>query len=270
MSAVAFEFGTSLPAAYKDLLWEVFFAQRGRGISLAEHFPELTIEHSRLWCAFLHADGELLAGLVVKLQPISKSAHVGLIGLVCVQPAVRGRGLSTLLLQHTLDRLAAMGLAGVTLWTGKPGVYAKLGFKHDDPALFGTVSDLPRRAQALQMQPWPDRQERTGANRGLPPYAWYAQRISTAEGSASAIVIYDAAGAALAEWSGTDQAVADLLQSAMPSRWRFNALLGDQLPGVLASAGARVQLVPTLLQMWKHLNAVDHIERPRLRLLDRI
>lgn len=265
-----FNFSRSLSGEYRDLLWHVFFVERGRGFSLAEHFPGLVEGRQVFWCATLSENGEVLAGLVVKQQTADALQGIAVIGLVCVHSARRGQGLSTILLERTLAQLDAMGFASAVLWTGKPSVYAKLGFELDDPASFGTVSNLPRRNLRLQMQVWPDEAERSGSNRGLPPYALHAQRISTIDTAASAVIVFDAAGAALAEWSGEDGALLGLLQSAMPSRWRLNSLQGDDLPALLATAGAQVDLAPAQLQMWKALSNGAVTERPRLRLLDRI
>lgn len=255
------------PAAYKDLVWQIFFASRNRGIALETHFPWL--ESEQAYFVTVTSAGEVVAGLAVKRVPCRSRRYVaGVVGMVCVHPLHRGRGHSATLMQAAIGHARALGIDDLVLWTGKPGVYRKLGFEPGDSACFGTVAGagpgLARQADTL-CAAWPDGAQQ----RGLPPFATAAQRWSNAR--AAIIVMQVGAGAVLAEWEGSDSEVMNLIAQVMPGRWSINALEADTLPAMLRQRGMALDLAPSGLQMMLNLAARQGPADPyQLRILDRI
>jgi len=257
------------PPAFASLCWDVFFASRGRGVSMQAHFPWLAAPRQACFVTLWSAAG-LLAGCAIRfIVDAASQRRSGALGLVCVDSRHRGRGHATRVLERAVDHAASLGLADLVLWTSQPGVYARHGFRPDDDAVLGTIAMPPGAAavagQALERVDWPD----AGDPRGLPPFA--ASGVRWRSPGASAIVLQGADGPILAEWTGPDGDVADLLQQAMPATWRLNALAGDTLPQALAVRGCAVDLAPTRLRMIRPLEAPGAPPRRYdLRVLDRI
>ena len=257
-----------------DLMWSTFFRERGRGRSLAEHFPWLTdLRRSRTWLATILDDrSQPVAGLAVKRH--FDHSDTASIGLVCVRADRRGQGLSQSLLSGAIKQAHALGMTRLTLWTGKPAVYLKLGFQPRDLALFGWVKNTgaspPSITSPTRRVTWPDSAERQGCNRGLPPFAIDAYRLIDGLGRAQAVVVVDGSGPIVAEWRGDDVDVAHLLRASLPARWRMNALQGDRLITELIGCGLDVDLADSCLQMWRTDAGVSRNALPPVRLLDRI
>ena len=167
--------------------------------------------------ATLRDGGQLCAGLTVLEHRIPDGNTIARVGLVCVPASHRGRGHSQQLLQQALHTLDGRGVTTATLWTGKPGVYQTLGFCIEDTASVCEVRALPAGpATAFEGHRWPD----LCSQRGLPAYAWYAQRLRSPR--ADALFVFDSLGTALAEWQGDDLAVVELLAACAPQRWRLH------------------------------------------------
>lgn len=262
MARLHFQYAAELPPDYGALLWDTFFTQRRRGVSLEAHFPWITRPTPGLGFATLSDAGSVLAGLTVK--PCGQQAAA--VGLVCVHPAHRGQGLSRQLLTQTLARLDDAGVVATTLWTGKPGVYEAHGFRSQDAGLLCDVRDLPSATGRARASSWPD--SSPPAERGLPPYAHHALRL--ADDRADALVLLDPLGLALAEWQGQDDDIITLLRPVMPRHWRLHALQGDTLPQALAATGATLTRTAQHLQMWRPRPGQALPVVPQLRLLDRI
>ena len=265
MARLRFEFSSHLPPAYASLLWDVFFVQRSRGLSLQAHFPWITRPDDDTRFATLSDGAQLLAGLTLRRCGDATVA----IGLVCVHPEHRGQGLSTQLLEAALREADQRGYTATTLWTGKPAVYQAHGFVLRDEALQYQVNDWPAAAATpARAQRWPDTTEAAGRDRGLPAYAHHCLRVGTDR--AELLMLLDPLGASLAEWRGEDADVIELLSAVMPARWRLNALQDDSLPEALAARGTPLTVSPQQLQMWRPGPGASWPELPRLRLLDRI
>jgi len=245
------------------LIWDVFFAERSRGLDLAGHFPWLGHEEGVLYAGL--RDGEQwLAGLCIRAIP-QATVTTAAIGLVCVHAGHRGNGLGRRLIGETVAALDERGLDALTLWTGRPEVYRSQGFEADDPGLLIHVDRLESRAaMRTEDEPWPSSSD----SRGLPPYALRGRCIR--HGPARAIVLRDPRGDAVAEWQGPDDAVGELLAAAMPRKWRLHAMTGDTLPDSLRARGARLRSEPSRLQMWRWRAGQRRCTMPTLRLLDRI
>jgi GNAT superfamily N-acetyltransferase len=263
MSRTVFSFEATLEPRFAALAWDVFFAERGRGISLERHFPWLgngTGQHF----AYLKEDDELVAGLCIREVAAAK-LMAATIGLVCVRADRRGQGLGRYLLDASLQVLDERGVEATTLWTGKPEVYQSQGFKLDDAGLLLHVDGWhPASRAKATVSDWPDSLD----NRGLPPYAVGGQRLRM--DGAEAVVLTDHRGCAVAEWQGDEDAVIALLAATMPARWRLHSLVGDTLPTRLARRGATIQTEAMRLQMWRWHPGQKKRAVPPLRVLDRI
>ncbi len=267
-----------LPSEYRSLLWTTFFKDRGRGFSLEDHFPPQRWNRRHAKFAWLQSGAGLVAGLMVReLMPApgSSSAEAAAVGLVCVTQSHRGLGLSKRLFQASMAALESQGLVAFTLWTGKPAVYLSQGFAAADHTLLAWVSGLECEASLahwpIGLQRWPDAQEQATLNRGLPPFALGAQRLTCSQEKAWVILVVDPMGLAVAEWAGPEASVANLLSRAMPPRWRLHAHKHDALLTELRSRGARLEVSSSSLQMWRGPGvAHEWTARYPLRLLDRI
>lgn len=262
MARLHFEYTDALPRGYGALLWDTFFTQRGRGVSLETHFPWIHRPAAGQAFATLKEGSTVLAGLTVRPCGPQTAA----VGLVCVDQAHRGQGLSRMLLTQALARIDETGVAATTLWTGKPRVYESHGFLERDSSLLCEVTTLPAGDGPTPAASWPAAGDPAG--RGLPPYAHHALRLG--HHKAQAVMLMDTLGIAVAEWQGSDEDVIALLRPVMPRRWRLHALLGDTLPQALRSAGASLTTTPQRLQMWRPRPGQALPDLPALRLLDRI
>jgi GNAT superfamily N-acetyltransferase len=267
-------FEPSASSEFLDMVWTVFFRERGRGLTLGVHFPWLADPGgAHAWLATIHDDRpQLLAGLVVKRH--FNRLDTASIGLVCVRADKRGQGLSQSLLSGAVAGANALGMTCLTLWTGKPSVYLKHGFEIWDQSVFGWVRTTVERAPSTMGLPrrlsWPDAEERNTRNRGLPPFSVGGYRLIDAFDRGHAVVVVDVDGPIVAEWDGDVVAVAQMLRAALPATWRLNALHNDPLIAALQTSGVDVDLRESQLQMWRADTGAARTNLPRLRILDRI
>lgn len=268
------------PDAYKHLVWDVFFASRGRGTSLAAHFPWLQGQSPSTWYVTLSADDRVVGGLAVRdvnLGSAEQDVRVASMGLVCIDPSFRGQGWSQILVNCAVSEAKSFDLDALLLWTGKPQVYRRLGFEVADPALYGwinrPVQREPQQGTAYR-QPWPSLTEGEPQKRGLPPFALEGHQWFSRTSDATLTTLEDSAGTILAEWGGAPKEVAKLMEDTLPPRFRMNALQGDSVLGELAARGWKSSLVSSHLQMILpirgHRNTRDWSERVRVRILDRM
>jgi hypothetical protein len=283
MTEPVFSISNEPSDSFLSLAWEVFFLQRSRGFSMAAHFPWVAGQNNEHHYVTLHIKNTAIAGLAAKVHKTTTSTsefRIAVLGLVCVHPSFRGQNFSKQLIKKTLDFLMEDNVDAVTLWTGKPKVYAAQGFKTEDSGFQASVQskngffNTPDRYPPVSCDRWPDIQEVTTKNRGLPPFALHAQRLSVKDTGASAIVIFDSSGPAIAEWQGENKIVTDMLIAAMPARWRLHFLAGDTLPKSIQGRNMEIQSKRNDLQMWNIFNpAFRPIDIPltsHFRLLDRI
>lgn len=255
------------PQDFVDAAWAEFFVSRNRGVSI-----ETNLGWLRKFTGFytgLRRHGRLIAGLILRHHQDPMSLRqAGVIGLVWVAPQERGQGYSSVLLEPTIAEARRLGLNDLLLWTSKPAVYEKVGFKGADNALLGSVMAqhlVPELDQELSHEVWPGR----GSARGLPAFASSGAKWVSA--GATATTLETAAGAVLAEWTGSDADVARLLGACMPPVWSLNALIGDTLPATLVVSRWRLDLAPIHLRMVLPLGPeCPEVDAYRLRLLDRI
>ena len=253
------------PEAVRALVWEVFFASLGRGVSLDVHMPWLADAERTLCIALAETDDAqpALAALAIREIDLPPVGRVGLTGLVCVRADRRGQGLSTRLLAEAEAEARRAGLVALLLWTGKPDVYAKVGYQVDqveqvvrvtrpDAALAST--DFRCEAQSLPL--------------GLPPFA--AGALSCSSAAASLTVLTGPQGHTLAAWTGPWDEIFALLAAALPSQWQFNAGADDELLHQLAQRGWGLEASPGAVRMRRDLTSLSLPAIPPLPLLSRV
>lgn len=241
-----------LSPSLRDLFWKIFFVDKGRGIAMHRHFPWLQCGASEVILVEATAGGETVGGLVIRKKVFSvggKRIPVGLIGLVCVAPAMRGRGTAGMLLRAAVLHAQSMDLAYLTLWTNQHYVYQSVGFYVSDPWCYGWVHN----DGAL------DGDYRKIANNfvedealPLPPFAIAAYRYSC--DVCSVFILEDEKGMVVADYEGKVADVGQFLMDTLGVRWRLNIRAGDELLAVLERSGARTDMQLVNLQMWLSLH----------------
>ena len=257
-----------VPGSVKALIWEVFFASRGRGIALSVHFPWMDDDQNVRSISIDLTENrttQTVAALVLKPARFAGSM-VGLLGLVCVAAEQRGRGLSSLLIEAAVEAGLQMDWRALVLWTQVPDLYARYGFNLNGNDVFAAIGGPAdqRGSKKFRTRPWPWH----GDARGLPAFSSGATRIITDR--ASVIVLETTVGAAVAEWSGDDVEVADLLHASLPDRWSLNAQADDTLIDELSRRGFLCTLRPSSSRMVRELSEHGGMTVPPIRILDRI
>lgn len=261
-------------SAYLDLAWDIFFRQRGRGLHLGIHFPWATTPRNHIWYVLARHGDAVIGGLTVLERRCAKGMF-GIVGLVCVDPSMRGQKTASRLMQHAIEHAHARGCGALTLWTGQPYVYTGQGFVVHDGGAYGWVT------RAARMPSTSDDVVRTirsteipGSDRGIPPFALGMKQIECTATRATVTLVEDAKGPIVAEWHGEDSDVEALLCVALPERFRLNCRQDDSLVAAMLTSGWTASLQPTQLQMWRVSDAAstprDWDDASRLRLLDRI
>lgn len=236
------------PEGYKTLLWDVFFVSRGRGLTLAQHFPWLDGFDANCWFVIAWLGADVVGGLCVK-KAADEIGEVASLGLVCITPAHRGKRLSTSLIERAVAEAETRALAALRLWTGKPEVYQGQGFRTADNAQYGWIVKphitVLSSVVAVTSEEWPDAVHRRRL--GLPAFACRGRLWRSAV--ATVTTLEDEGGMIVAEWSGETADVIRVLEQVLPERARLNALVDDELPAVLRQRGWDCTLVDSQLQM---------------------
>lgn len=262
-----------VPESARQLIWNIFFASRRRGISLSVHFPWLD-SNPNVFCLAIRAPQStqaegFIAALVIRRDQTESGQNIGLIGLVCVAEEWRGKGLSSILMSDAINFANQIDLDALVLWTQKPEVYTGHGFAPDGQDMYGFVERTLSHRSCIEFttEAWPDL-ESIQAQRGLPPFAVSGRSIST--NSAKVIVLESYNGVTLAEWYGSNAAIVDLLESALPTRWGLTICEGSGLVTELLKRNFKVGLKPAALRLVKNLKAASVLITPEINLLDRI
>ncbi|PTC31801.1 N-acetyltransferase [Pseudomonas palleroniana] len=260
-----------VPESARRLFWEVFFASRGRGIDLNAHFPWISCTQN-IFCVEIRnpsGTGEALAALVVRELRVGLDACAGLIGLVCVDEAWRGKGLASGLMSSAIELGVSRNMTALILWTQKPEVYAGQGFVIDQQDRFGYVESAPE--QRIKMvyatHDWPG-SDVGETKRGIPPFASRGQVISSDR--ASIVVFSVKEGWSVAEWAGEKKDIVDLMMASLPGRYSLNLAEGDSLISELEERGLGLDLRPSAVRMVKHLGDGVPVKLPTIKFLDRI
>ena len=261
---------TGTSKASRALFWDVFFSSRGRGVSLQVHFPWLENDRE-VTCLEIRDPSNLesaIAALIIRVIELPTGESVGLIGLVCVHEEWRGAGLSVELMSAAMDHAMHNGLSALVLWTQKPGIYDRHGFRFDERDSIGSIYLPSECAENIEYvtSDWPgsDTHDR---ERGLPPFALYGRRIKSE--CAELILLGGENRVTLAEWRGADPQVASLIQAVIAEPWVINVCAQSTLVAELTKRGFRVDLVPGAVRMIKWLTSRPLKVHP-IKLIDRI
>jgi GNAT superfamily N-acetyltransferase len=137
------------PAELPELLSRLdaeFIAARGRSVSLGARFPFL-FEAANARNILLIRDGQTIAAALVTRPCIwvdgGKNHDAAMIGMVWTEPAQRGKGLASRLLEYAAEVLKNDADFAV-LWTAQPDFYARLGWIPRDDARFGEIEGSGR------------------------------------------------------------------------------------------------------------------------------
>lgn len=200
-----------VPKGARRLIWDVFFAQAERGVGFDAHLPWADAPDTQ---SVTIGSDETLAALVIRpaCQP-----GIAMIGFVCVDARARGRGHAGALMARAHAILDEAETVATLLWTGKPQVYAGMGYRTLDRDRFLTILAVKPVALApVGRQSWPDASDIVG----LPAFATSGERLSNAQ--ATAVIVYSPGGVTLIDWCGEPSAVAALMGAAGHARWSVN------------------------------------------------
>lgn len=262
-----------IPHLTQMLIWDVFFASRGRGISFSAHFPWAESNPNIISLAInpisQKNDKRTIAALIIKPQQINNGDLIGLVGLVCVAEAFRGQGLCARLLSKAIETGARNSFKALVLWSQKPSVYAGHGFSIDEQEFHGQVEtgSKPDFALDFSTAPWPT----TYCNkmgRGLPAFALGGKLFISDH--AKAIVLETKTGFSVAEWQGDPSSVTDLLEHALPKQWSLSINPNDPLLAELRARNFLCSLKPGAVRMIKTISSIESAAIPKIGMLDRI
>lgn len=123
---------------FLNIVWDVFFKQKNRGINLKIHFPWLFDSSTPFLSFEINKNEEIVGGLIVAEKNIN-SIKVGLLGLVCIDEAFRGKGYLNKLMNSALSTLALENFDAIYLWTSQHDLYKKYGFYSLDDSILVKV-----------------------------------------------------------------------------------------------------------------------------------
>ena len=273
-NAASFETCVSdcIPPDAIRLMWQVFFASRNRGISPEFHFPWIHDRHNLNCVCTVVDDGSIrttAAALILRHRPHSSGKKLGLIGLVCVAEKFRGLGLSTRLLEQTVELAKSQQLSHLVLWTTKPEVYEKLGFEADSTDMFGLVTRIGSRASEVELT----KNAAVGPVKealldGAPAFAKEVVRYSSFNG-ASISVCKSNSTQTLVEHAGPMDLVINLIDQVMPDTWNLNVPEHAPIIEALNHNGYDTSLKPSAVRMTLALDESDR-QPGTIPFLDRI
>lgn len=254
-----------VPNSAKELIWNVFFASRQRGIDLDTHFPWIN-QTDGIHCIAISESKAtpIVATLVLRVLNIVPGILCAMIGMVCVANNWRRQGLSTNLLNNINTICESQKIKSLVLWTGQPAIYQSHGFEIDLEVCdaFTLVNGKP-----LQQENKINYKIiAANKHRGLPPFAEKLFQIESHD--AELMAIKTPQGMAVAEWSGSLDSVLDLIDSALPATWNLNAAANDPIINALLSRGHACTSLPCAKRLIRHID--KPITLPYISVLDRI
>ncbi|MGD9495832.1 MAG: GNAT family N-acetyltransferase [Armatimonadota bacterium] len=119
--------------ALRELLNAVFITERGAQGDLFEFAPLLYSEENVENLRVVRRGRELVGHAGILQRPIRWRGQVlraGFIGGVCARRDLRGMGIGTLAMQDAAERMLELGVDFGVLWSGSPGFYERLGWRH--------------------------------------------------------------------------------------------------------------------------------------------
>ena len=252
---------SGIPPRVRALIWEVFFRSRGRGVSFEDHLPWAS-DADTLCVAIDPGEADMAdAALLIRSSPL---AGTGMIGFVAVREAVRGRGLSRILLDGAI--VAAAGTyRSLLLWTDKAAVYEAAGFVvcGRDVALRFQLPPNPEPI-GFDAGPWPP----CGTSVGLPAFAIKGGTATCA--GASLVYALSGETATVMGWTGTPEVVTRLIASVWPGIWHMNVGDDDPLERAVARVATSFLRAPGALTMRRDLDPKAAGALARITPLERI
>ncbi|WP_299827077.1 GNAT family N-acetyltransferase [Pseudomonas sp.] len=267
-------FTAGVPAPSRTLLWNVFFASKGRGISLPVHFPWMDNNENVVCIGLYDAEPEnkqvIIATLIIKIISMADDRYIGLIGLVCVAEGWRGNGFSNRLMSEAIEHGKKINLDALLLWTQLPEIYTRHGFISNVQEMFGTAEQkcVNTCKVIYSTDVWPDLLS-TKKQQGLPPFAKTGKLIRS---ELASIVVLETQnkGITLAKWQGKNSDVVDLLMSSLPNKWSFNVLESDGIIVELLERNFEISLEPSAVCMVKELKNSSILNYIAIEFLDRV
>ena len=262
-------------AEFERVVWEVFFQSKNRGISLLRHFPWIANGDDLAYYMVAELEGQVIGGLAVREwvggSIYSHKVKIGLIGLVCIAPIFRGRGISNALVDATLKQAADDGFDVLTLWTGKPDLYRRHGFVNADIWTYGWVRRTQiRQPRALLLNCSANLVEKPSAP--IPPFALSTHEMIGAQ--SSVFLVKDSTGWIVTGYLGDVREAVSSMRAILPENWRVNLEKGDILLDELKNQGYDLDLKPVNLQMWFCINSnypvAQLVKKLHIPVLDRI
>ncbi|WP_049856337.1 GNAT family N-acetyltransferase [Trabulsiella odontotermitis] len=123
---------------YLQIVWDTFFKQKSRGVSLQAHFPWLYNSSNNFFTLEIKRSGITAGGLVLA-EKIFGNLKIGLVGLVCIDDKYRGQGLFGKIM-HELNHVSVSeGFSALYLWSSQQYLYKKYGFESFDDNLLAEV-----------------------------------------------------------------------------------------------------------------------------------
>jgi hypothetical protein len=209
------------------------------------------------------------AGLVIKETPMADGRKVGLVGLVCVDEAFRGKGLGHTLVAAATEVGRDRAFDTLVLWTNKPNVYAKHGFAVDSADRYGPVW-----TPAHEGTDPPFCHDLAGLKtddisaRGIPAFAKTVLVFSS--DNAAITVLPAVQGYTLTDWEGDWEGVFRLIEQILPATWSLNAPADSAILAELRSRAYKSDLSPGSYRMIHELSGRDLPRLPYIPLLNRI
>lgn len=225
------QIAVGVPDKARDLIWDCFFVEAGRGTQFKRHLP---------WCddegvctVMLCKENHVTATAILRpaLQP-----EVAMIGYVCVERTQRGQGHGRTLMYLLNMAVDDLGYRAAILWTSKPAVYLDQGYeaivRDRSVRVTGTPQVVPMRVPATTHD-WTE-----VGTIGLPAFA--TKVLCYRSKKARAVVAEGGRVATLLDWQGDPIDVAMLLMSLGCTDWYVNLDASDPLPAKLTTHGFHV------------------------------
>lgn len=260
---------------FERVVWDVFFQSKNRGISLLRHFPWMSNGDGSAYYMVAELEGQVVGGLAVRewvgSSIYSQKVKTGLIGLVCIAPIFRGRGIANTLVDATLKQAADDGFDTLTLWTGTPDLYKRHGFVEADIWTYGWARRTHiGRPKVLLMDCSAKLVERPSAP--VPPFALSTYELIGAE--SSVFLVKDSTGWIVTGYIGNVKDAASSIGVILPENWRVNLEKDDILGDELIDLGYCLDVKPVNLQMWFCINSkypvAQLVKKLRIPVLERI
>lgn len=211
----------------KKLIWEIFFLEKKRGLTFSTHFP--WIDNGKDFFCVTHeivknGQSRTVSALILKIDFTSTTNKIGLIGLVCVDPAYRGKGLSNQLLLEAIELAKSNHLSYLLLWTSQPWLYTKVGFKEESREVFGIITRKNISQNQLICDFYSNFKKVT--HYGVPAFAEeifeYSDEIGT-----TIIFCKSKKGLTLARWRGDVKKILLIINSVFEDKLFINTLEND-------------------------------------------